>query len=349
MSLMHTLQRMGGKDPYFLDRSSYSERVMWVALGAMTALIGLLAFISVGQAMFLVYFPEGFDHSARHWLNLSFLAFFALAWTMIIFNFYRFALSTAFTHKSHSFISVLPRLALQLFFGLLIGLSISLPLSVVLGHQEFKDNSTQRQEKLIDNIYKAIDTKNEVELAGLYAELTQKLQTQQGAALRLETYQNFRADPNVSETVQAAADQAVESASQTREKISALRKKIEEAKKDIESTIHANDGLMTNIKKAIEKNKIMMVMVSVFICMTLIATTLFEAFFSPGLYEYLVEYNNHVTLAAHGVTTASRKIFISSEAIAQPQYSYPEEILREQKIKLSQLSQDDFEGVKNQG
>jgi hypothetical protein len=347
MSLTHTLQRMAGKDPYFLDRASYSERVMWVALGAMTALIGLLALMSVWQGMFLVYFPEGFDRSPRHWLNLSFLAFFALAWTMIIFNFYRFALSTAFTHKSHSFISLLPRLVLQLFFGLLIGLSISLPLSVVLGHQEFKDNSTQRQEKLISNIYKTIDTKHEAELTGLYAELTQRLQSQQVAVLRLETYQSFRADPNAAEAVQAAANEAADSANQIREKIGALRKKIEEAKKDIESTIHANDGLMTNIKKAIEKNKIMMVLMSVFICMTLIATTLFEAFFSPGLYEYLVEYNNHVTLASHGVTTASKKIFITSESVAQPHYSYPEELLREQKRKMAQLSREDITQFKS--
>ena len=349
MSLAHTLQRLAGKDPYFLDLASHSERVMWVALGAMTTLIGLLAFISVGQAMFLVYFPEGFDHSPRHWLNLAFLAFLVVAWTMIIFNFYRFALSTAFTYKSHSFISVLPRLVMQLFFGLLIGLSISLPLSVALGHQELKGNTTQRQEKLINNIYKTIDTKHEAELVGLYAELTQKLQTQQAATLRLETYQGYRTASKETDEVKAAAGAAADSANQSREKIIALREKIEEDKKDIESTIHANDGLMTNIKKAVEKNKIMLVLMSVFICMTLIATTLFEAFFSPGLYEYLIEYNNHLTLASHGITTSSKKIFIGSEAVTQPQYAYPEELLREQKIKIAKQSEDDMQAVKNQG
>ena len=40
MSLAHTLQRLAGKDPYFLDLASHSERVMWVALGAMTSTTG---------------------------------------------------------------------------------------------------------------------------------------------------------------------------------------------------------------------------------------------------------------------------------------------------------------------
>lgn len=342
MNLAHTLQRMAGKDPYCLDRASYSERVMCIALGAISVLIGWLALMSIGQAMFMVYFPDGFDRSVRHILNASFLAFFSLAWMMIIFNFYRFALSTAFTYKNHSLRSVLPRMVIQIFLGVLIGLSISLPLSVVLGHQELKENTTIRQETLISNIYKTIDTKNEDALFALYAELTQKLQTQIGAQARLQTYLKNQSSPEF-EAVNSAAQETSESVTQTQEKILALRQKIATEKQAVEATIHAHDGLMTNIKKAVEKNKIMVFLMSIFICMTLTATTLFEAFFSPGLYEYLVEYNNHVTLASHGITTESKKIFIDSQAFAQPQYALPEELLREQKIQLAHGSKLDMD------
>jgi magnesium-transporting ATPase (P-type) len=144
MSISHILQKIAGKDIDLLDRSSDAERTMYNCLGILVILISLLTLVSISFALFLVHFPNGLNpyvsHSLRDYLNLLFIVLLTFVWTLIVFNFYRFSLSSVSTLKQKFTLDLIPRLVIQLFFGILIGVSISLPLAVVVGHHEFKDD-----------------------------------------------------------------------------------------------------------------------------------------------------------------------------------------------------------------
>ena len=73
--------------------------------------------------------------------------------------------------------------------------------------------------------------------------------------------------------------------------------------------------------------------------------TQIELFFTAGLYEYLIEYNNHVKLAGRGIAIETNRIFVDRQIHYQPKYLYPEEMLRQNKIDLNTNLRDDIKKI----
>jgi hypothetical protein len=101
--------------------------------------------------------------------------------------------------------------------------------------------------------------------------------------------------------------------------------------------------LIKNIQKAYAKNGKLMLLICIFICLILVFPSLYQALYIPGIYDYLVEYENHETLSNHGVLPESKNVFIGIEPVHIPYYTFAEELLREKKIELEQLSAEDRE------
>jgi hypothetical protein len=198
---------------------------------------------------------------------------------------------------------------------------------------------------LSNTISNSIDIKNKDELSQLYLDLTQKLFILENEKVRLKSLQG---NHSVSKTDLSAINDDFEHAKEkvnfANEQISNLRQKIENEKNIIDSKIISNDGLMTNIMKTVDKNKYMLILISIFICAVVLIPTQIEIFFTAGLYEHLIEYNNHINLAKRGIAAETNRIFVDGQIHYQPKYLYPEEILRQKK---TDLNHDLLDNIKN--
>ena len=346
MSLPHILQKIAGKDTHLLDMSSDAERTMYNCLGILVILISLLTFISIGYSLFLVYFPNGFNSHAhvglKEYLNFIFIALLSFVWTLIVFNFYRFSLSNVSINKYKFTLDLIPKLIVQIFLGLLIGLSISLPLTVVVDHHEYKNDPIKGQEKTLNTIKENIDKKYQVKLDKQYHYLTINLYKQKYLNQALENKLKIKNYPDSSiNDLRNENEKINETVLEIQSEIDALREEINKEKIKYEEVIRYNDGLITNIQKAIEKNKKLLILISIFICLILVFPSLFQALYIPGIYDFLVEYKNHQFLSGYGILPNSRTVFIKAEPVHIPYYTLPEELLREKKLELEQLSAED--------
>jgi len=346
MSLGHLLQRIAGKDNHLLDRSSDAERVMYNCLGILVFVISLLALCSISYSLYLVHFPKGFNQTTRDFLNIIFITLLSCVWTLIVFNFYRFSLSSVSTHKQEFTIGLLPRLTIQVFFAILIGLSISIPLTVVVTHQEYKEEVLKNEADILTKLNQSIDKKYNVELLKLYKNLIvidAKNNTNQSQLQDLQSV-SLNVQDQVTQ-LQEESTQLNENSEAIKTQISTLREKINFEKEQLKIAIQNDDGLIKNIQKAYAKNSKLMLLICIFICLILVFPSLYQALYIPGIYDYLVEYENHETLSKHGVLPESRNVFIGTEPVHIPYYTYPEELLREKKLELEQLSKKDAQSI----
>jgi len=344
MSLGHLLQRIAGKDNYLLDRSSGAERVMYNCLGILVFVISLLALCSISYSLYLVHFPKGFNQTTRDFFNIIFITLLSFVWTLIVFNFYRFSLSSVSSHKQEFTIGLLPRLTIQVFFAILIGLSISIPLTVVVTHQEYKEEILKNEAEILTKLNQSIDKKYNDELLKLYKNLIvidAKIYTNQSQLQDLQSV-SLNVQDQVNQ-LQEESTQLTDNSEAIQTQISTLREKINFEKEQLKITIQNDDGLIKNIQKAYAKNGKLMLLICIFICLILVFPSLYQALYIPGIYDYLVEYENHETLSNHGVLPESKNVFIGIEPVHIPYYTFAEELLREKKIELEQLSAEDRE------
>jgi len=342
MSIGHLLQKIAGKDNYLLDQSSDAERVMYNALGILVLVISLLALISISYSLYLVNFPYGFNKTAKDFFNIIFIILLSFVWTLIVFNFYRFSLSSVSTHKQEFTVELIPRVVVQVFFAALIGLSISFPLTVVVTHHEYKEETLKSDVEIVTNLKQNIDRKYSTQLLNLYKELIvieAKIQTNQS---QIQDYQKL--SPNLQSDLPKIQDESnnlqVDSEA-VKTQITTLRTQINIEKERINQSIESSNGLVKNIQKAFSKNSKLLLLISLFICIVLVFPSLYQALYIPGIYDYLVEYDNHKILSKHGILPESRNIFIGTEPVHIPYYTFPEELLREKKLELEQLSEED--------
>ncbi len=342
MSLGHLLQRIAGKDNNLLDRSSDAERVMYNSLGILVLVISLLALSSISYSLYLVHFPKGFNQTTRDFFNIIFIVLLSFVWTLIVFNFYRFSLSSVSTHKQEFTIAILPRLTIQIFFAILIGLSISIPLTVVVTHHEYKDEVLKNEADILTKLNLSIDQKYNAQLVNLYKNLIvidAKINTNQSQLQDLHSV-TLNVQNQLSQ-LQNESSQLKEDSEAIKIEISTLREKINLEKEKLKITIQNDDGLIKNIQKAYAKNSKLMFLICIFICLILVFPSLYQALYIPGIYDYLVEYENHEILSNQGVLPESRNVFIGAEQVHIPYYTLPEELLREKKLELEQLSAED--------
>lgn len=346
MSLGHFLQHIAGKDDHLLDYSSDAERVMYNCLGGLVLVISFLALCSISYSLYLVHFPKGFNQTTRDFFNIIFIVLLSFVWTLIVFNFYRFSLSSVSTEKQGFTIAQLPRLVIQLFLAVLIGLSISIPLTVVVTHHEYKEEVLKNEADMSTKLGQSIDQKYNDQLLKLYKNLVvieaknntnqTQLQDLQSVPLTMQ---------NQVTQLQEAAALLNEDAEAIQAQISTLRNKIHFEKEQLKTAIQNDDGLIKNIQKAYAKNSKLMLLICIFICLILVFPSLYQALYIPGIYDYLVEYKNHEVLSNYGVLPESRNVFIGTESVNIPYYTLPEELLREKKLELEQLSKNDLKTI----
>ena len=337
MEARDILQIISGRDLHLAADASPSEQRMFNALGLLILAITSLTFLSGFYGVYLIIQPK--DHSS---IGTSALAFFitaiiAMIWAMIVFNYYRLSLSTISISK-HSFsIEHFVRLSIQIFFGLILGFAISAPIAVSISHEELRSSALPEQHLMIGKIQNSIDRANRESLDALYHSKVQ-------AQIKLRKIQDYKKissktdNPTESELQMAESDlTAIDN------KISSLRSQLVDQKSSIQEIITANDGLITNLQKALYQNKYLVFLITLFVAIIMTLPSILIAHYIPGIYEYLIEYTNHVNLAGKGIIPNQATIFVDSNASPVTRFTSAEVMLHEKIYELKHLTNQDIE------
>jgi hypothetical protein len=331
--MSHTLQSLAGRDSFLADHSSTAEQKMFNALGLLVFVITLVTLSSTAYALYLI-------NQTRHEgpLSSKLVIYIAvplvtIVWSLIVFNFYRFSLSSSSSLRNSFGLKNITRLLIEIFFGLMIGITVSVPISVSISHEELKDGLLDKDLTAINVIESGIDKKYESELEKIYIDIASSARNANIANERLSRIEKLKATSEKTlNEAKANSEDLDNKLSDAKNKAVEIRKKITQEKIDIENFIKANDGLITNLQKALSQHKYLIMLITVFICLILIFPSIYQSYYIPGIYDHLVEYKNHIVLAKHGVLPHAHSIFIKENEVKVPYNTLPEEILRE-KIK----------------
>lgn len=325
------LQFLAGRDSFLASHSSAAELRMFDALGLLVLVITIVTFSSTAYALYLINQDRNDGSLGYKFILYIGVPLATLVWTLIVFNAYRFLLSSSISLKNSFGLRKLSRLLVEIFFGAIIGITLSVPISVSISHDELKDLFLNHEFQSINDIQLGIDKKYHSELEQLYLTIAVTSKNFLDSSDRLNRIEKLN---NISETTLNDAKNNVEESnlklSEAKEKVQNLREKITKEKQDVENFIKNNDGLITNLQKALFQNKYLVILITLFICITLIFPSIYQAYYVPGIYDFLVEYHNHIILAKKGILPHANSIFIKENEVKVAYNTLPEELLREQ-------------------
>lgn len=328
--MRHILQSLAGRDSFLAAHSSISEQKMFNALGLLVFVITILTFSSTAYALYLIN-QNSANLNIGHFFAIYIVApLTTIAWTLIVFNFYRFSLSSSSGIKNSFGIKNVTRLLISIFFGLIIGITLSVPISVSITHEEFKDSLLGDELSVINQLEQGIDEKYEARLNDAYKAIVSATNQSNYDSDRLNRLSNFKNIPELEiNEAKLKADSSNQKLIEVKNAATKLRDQIKSEKSEIEKSVKATDGLITNLKKAIANNKYLVVLIALFICIILTFPSIYQAYYVPGIYDYLIEYKNHIALAKHGVLPHASSIFIKTDEVKVAFNTLPEEMLRE--------------------
>lgn len=323
------LQFLAGRDSFLASHSSDAELRMFDALGLLVLVITIVTFSSTSYALYLINQDRNDGGLGYKFVLYIGVPLATCVWTLIVFNAYRFLLSSSLTLKNSFGLKKISRLLIEIFFGLMIGITLSVPISVSISHDELKDLFLNHELQSINDIQLGIDKKYHTELNQLYSIIATASKSYYDFNDRLIQTEKLK---NVSEIYISAIKIDVEEANQklqdAKEKVKKLREKITKEKQDVENFIKNNDGLITNLQKALFQNKYLVILITLFICIILIFPSIYQAYYVPGIYDFLVEYHNHISLAKRGILPHANSVFIKEDEVKVAYYTLPQELLR---------------------
>lgn len=332
--MRYTLQSLAGRDSFLADQSSTSEQKMFNALGLLVFVITLVTLSSTAYALYLINQHRG-SSNFGHYFALYFVApLTTIAWTLIVFNFFRFTLSSSSGIKNSFEIKNVTRLLISIFFGLIIGITISVPISVSISHEELKDSLLGEEVSIINQLEDGIDQKYQDQLIKGYQAIVIASNQFTNDKDRVERLSKLKNAPEsqISEAT-TNSEQSAQKLSDVKAVVDKLRAQIKAEKMSVEQSVKANDGLITNLLKALAQNKYLIILIALFICTIIIFPSIYQAYYVPGIYDHLIEYKNHIVLARHGVLPHAHSIFIKTDEVKVAYNTLPEELLREE-IKI---------------
>jgi hypothetical protein len=339
--MRHLLRSLAGRDSFLADHSSTAEQKMFNALGLLVLVITLVTFASTAYALFLINQDRNPDSPGFHF-GFKFAAYFAaplitVTWSLIVFNFYRFSLSSSTAIKNSGGIKNMTRLLIEIFFGIMFGITLSVPISVSISHEELKDSLLGKELSVITTLEEGVDQKYQKELQDIYLEIaiaSNRLNIDTERVTRIEKLKQS-ADSPLNEA-KATLEESTQRLDKAKQKAIELRENMAAEKKFIEKSVRSNDGLITNLQKALAQNKYLIILITLFICTILIFPSIYQAYYIPGIYDHLVEYKNHIVLAKHGVLPHANSIFIKTDEVKVAYNMLPEELLREEVRMLNE-------------
>lgn len=318
-SLMSLACFATGYDPTIANRCPWSERCKIIGLGMLLVLLGLINLAAAVYALNLVFKPFEQTAGTQTYTAWGLCGLIGTAWGLIIFNLYRFIVSSTGYgdgKSSLSRIELLPMLV-QAVLAVVIALCVTLPLSILVCREDLSGQWTTLQTEQSAVTKRAIDSQAELRLFDLYLDQEQSTRELSRKRERLAAINKLKeallaskgaADIGRLERIDADITQLTTDLDAVQSKIdkqstqiATLRKKQAEETQQVDSKVGSIDTLWTQASRAIQYARPLFYGTALFLIILHISPVLIRVRSAKGVYEHLVEIQNEITYAKYGI------------------------------------------------
>lgn len=326
-----------GCELQLLNRCSDSERNKFIYSGIVVLVVTLLTGISSIYIAIDVMVPELVQHGGFWYMELFFAVCIGLCWTAIIFNLFRFFVTTVPSSGRIDFKNPgeLSKLILQLFFASVLSIGIGIPLTVFFLNSQI-DLVHQQENNL--KAEKISMTFNFMEKHQLNSEVNNQYEKLQKLKLKeSELQQRSALYKNDVEKFEVVRSELVLNQRQQDEeigKISSLRQTVEA---DFIKMKDLDDSLSLN-QRAIfiwRHNLPICVFSLTFIFLVYVSLLIAKAITSPGCYELLVKYEGIRSNVSKGIVQTHKPTVVDGEHIRFLRYFGPELLFEAERTSLA--------------
>jgi hypothetical protein len=247
----------------------------------------------------------------------------AAAWALIVLNLYRFFASAVDQADVSGqlrwsvLIRALPKTMTALLLTGLLGASVALPVTVWIVRGDIKGQLTATQSRVATAFQEAVARRFEVELERLYADqvadaseeerLRDLIGAAQAARRAMDLSGTRKAAPDAASVVDITTENekaaaALRAAIASRaDKIEQVRAAMHAAKRAAAQQVENSDSLFTEAYRALEHGAGLYWAVALFMAILHSGPLLIRLLSPRGPYEHLVDIQNELVLAKHGV------------------------------------------------
>lgn len=341
-----------GADARLLASGDPGERVREATLGALLVCIALLNTIASAIVLDIVLMPgTGTDLPGRL-EGYGTVALISTAWMLITANLLRFIVSTAACGDSSgaSRTRRLVRLLPGLFVATVLGLCVSLPVTIAITHLAVGSQLTGSQQRSLLSLIDAIDRKYESTLSVLYQDQVIDLGQRESLGDRLRSLAGVEAALGAGTAHGLSPGQAyrVTERADTQRRLVALEADIARRQDEIDTlrtsrlgdraavvqSVQRERSLRTETSKVFSRASEVFWGVAVFIVLLHLVPIAIRFRSHRGPYAYRVDFQNDVALARHGIAPG----FSTLRGTSVDRFLVAERILSQQRATLRRFA-----------
>lgn len=325
-----------GCELQILNRCSDSERQKFIYSGIVVLVVTLLTGISSIYIAIDVLVPELVQHDGFWYLDLLFAVSIGLCWTAIIFNLFRFFVTTVpssgrIHYKDPGDLS---KIVLQLFFASVLSMGMGIPLTVFflnsqidLGHQQENNLKAEKISMTFNFMEKhQLNSKINNQYENLQKLNLKESELQQRSALYKNDVEKFEVLRSELVFNQRQQDEEIGKISTLRQTVEADFKKM----KDRDDSLSLNQRVIF-----IWKHNLPICVFSLsFIFLVYVSLLIAKAITSPGCYELLVKYEGIRSILSKGIVQTHKPAVVDGEKIRFLRYFGPELLFEAERTSL---------------
>jgi len=310
VSIMLQLSRVAGTDRQLLARCPRSSQIKYGALGGLLLLLSLL---SSGAFTYALYVTLSVPDQTLLWMKMITFGI-GLFWLIMILNLFRLLVSStgsgdgiASASKPELF-SALLSTTMAIFLGICFGVSVS----VMLFHNSLRFELSNAQIVSIKEFNSNVDTQYHDKFKQAY----------------IQKAMQFEKLVTVDRTRKLAFDKARRVYIKQLSAIKVLRQEVVRKKSSYQESVINSNGFFTMASKVIDKHSSIVALLLLFgILIHIFPILAKRIFWVKDPYEYLLEYQNELTLAEHGIVRNTGRFVHGGKTYSHDRYSLSEQLL----------------------
>lgn len=318
---------LAGSDRVLLSKSPWSEQQKHAYTGLVVAIICLLSFITSTYSLIFLFVPQSEATTVESAIKYATCGIIGFVWSLIVFNLYRFIVSsTGFGDGTDRLrLPEMVNAGVKLGLITLIALSGSIPIGVLLLHDQMHSTLSGSQIQTLEELDRNIDRLYSDKLNQLYQDQAHAIEQVKLESAKLLNWErsiasqpamkgshfNERTNQIFEEQRQELKSQIVKHTStlnSTRIGIKILREEMRQKKTEAESELRRTDSLLSETKTAFEQHRPLMYFIILFMWLVHSIPILLQNVYVKGPYEYQVECQNSIVLTKNGIAPESEII-----------------------------------------
>ena len=327
-----------GCDPNLISRCSSSEKIKFIFTGALVLVVTSLTAVSSIYVVWDIFIAAKFIHDYV-WNLEVFLGFFlAICWTLIIFNLFRFLITTVARSDEVGLVGIsrIFSIGVQICISLVLALAMGIPLLLFLLNTQLDIQNKSEINHLPSQISMTVDYLGKHSKITTMDDYYEKLQQLKIVEINLKMRANLY--KNNKKMLDEIKSELVENQRLQEDRL----KDIYDLRTEIENdflTSKKSELSMQLIKRARflwSHNTPIAVFFLLFIFL-LYSSFIFAKMLSPrGLYDYLVKYEDRNTLLLNGIEEVQLPVSIDGQMVTSYRYHSSDLLFTKNIKKLSE-------------